>query len=44
LDPDGNNIEAVFHGPTERSATSVIVQPKALGSFALKVNEKLTKD
>jgi catechol 2,3-dioxygenase-like lactoylglutathione lyase family enzyme len=25
LDPDGNNIEAVYHGPTERSAPSVIV-------------------
>jgi catechol 2,3-dioxygenase-like lactoylglutathione lyase family enzyme len=23
LDPDGNNIEAVFHGPAERSAKSV---------------------
>jgi catechol 2,3-dioxygenase-like lactoylglutathione lyase family enzyme len=23
LDPDGNNVEAVFHGPTERSAASV---------------------
>jgi catechol 2,3-dioxygenase-like lactoylglutathione lyase family enzyme len=23
LDPDGNNIEAVFHGPAERSADSV---------------------
>lgn len=23
LDPDGNNIEAVFHGPAERSAASV---------------------
>ena len=23
LDPDGNNIEAVFHGPAERSAPSV---------------------
>ena len=23
LDPDGNNIEAVFHGPAERSAGSV---------------------
>ncbi len=27
LDPDGNNIEAVFHGPVERSAPSVIVTP-----------------
>ena len=25
LDPDGNNIEAVFHGPSERSAASVTV-------------------
>jgi catechol 2,3-dioxygenase-like lactoylglutathione lyase family enzyme len=24
LDPDGNNIEAVFHGPSERSAPSVV--------------------
>ena len=25
LDPDGNNIEAVFHGPVERSAHSVVL-------------------
>ncbi len=25
LDPDGNNIEAVFHGPARRSADSVVV-------------------
>ena len=25
LDPDGNNIEAVFHGPAKRSAASVVV-------------------
>ncbi|WP_171178496.1 VOC family protein [Ruegeria sp. HKCCD8929] len=25
LDPDGNNIEAVYHGPAERSAASVIL-------------------
>jgi catechol 2,3-dioxygenase-like lactoylglutathione lyase family enzyme len=25
LDPDGNNIEAVFHGPASRSALSVVV-------------------
>jgi catechol 2,3-dioxygenase-like lactoylglutathione lyase family enzyme len=25
LDPDGNNIEAVFHGPAQRSADSVVV-------------------
>jgi catechol 2,3-dioxygenase-like lactoylglutathione lyase family enzyme len=28
LDPDGNNIEAVFHGPSERSAQSVVFTPK----------------
>ena len=28
FDPDGNNIEAVFHGPTERSAESVVASPK----------------
>ena len=27
LDPDGNNVEAVFHGPTTRSAPSVVVRP-----------------
>jgi len=27
LDPDGNNIEAVFHGPASRSAESVVVTP-----------------
>lgn len=27
LDPDGNNIEAVYHGPTRRSAASVEVEP-----------------
>lgn len=25
LDPDGNNIEAVFHGPAQRSAESVVI-------------------
>lgn len=25
LDPDGNNIEAVHHGPAERSAESVVI-------------------
>jgi catechol 2,3-dioxygenase-like lactoylglutathione lyase family enzyme len=25
LDPDGNNIEAVFHGPARRSAASVVM-------------------
>ncbi|MEO7336733.1 MAG: VOC family protein [Caldimonas sp.] len=25
LDPDGNNIEAVFHGPATRSAPSVVI-------------------
>jgi catechol 2,3-dioxygenase-like lactoylglutathione lyase family enzyme len=28
FDPDGNSIEAVFHGPAERSATSVEITPK----------------
>ena len=27
LDPDGNNLEAVFHGSAERSAESVVVRP-----------------
>lgn len=27
LDPDGNNVEAVFHGPSRRSAESVVVEP-----------------
>jgi hypothetical protein len=27
LDPDGNNMEAVFHGPARRSAPSVLVGP-----------------
>jgi catechol 2,3-dioxygenase-like lactoylglutathione lyase family enzyme len=27
LDPDGNNVEAVFHGPAVRSAASVVVTP-----------------
>jgi catechol 2,3-dioxygenase-like lactoylglutathione lyase family enzyme len=27
LDPDGNNIEAVYHGPVRKSAESVIVTP-----------------
>jgi catechol 2,3-dioxygenase-like lactoylglutathione lyase family enzyme len=26
LDPDGNNIEAVFHGPSQRSAASVAIE------------------
>ena len=26
LDPDGNNIEAVFHGPVTRSAPSVVIE------------------
>ena len=29
FDPDGNNIEAVFHGPAQRSAESVVVTPAA---------------
>ena len=27
LDPDGNNVEAVYHGPSTRSAPSVLVTP-----------------
>ena len=27
LDPDGNNVEAVYHGPALRSADSVVVTP-----------------
>ncbi|NBJ13950.1 VOC family protein [Microvirga arsenatis] len=27
LDPDGHNIEAVHHGPVERSVTSVVFRP-----------------
>lgn len=27
LDPDGNNIEAVLHGPISRSASSVVLRP-----------------
>ena len=30
LDPDGNNVEAVYHGPTRRSAESVQVEPAAV--------------
>ena len=29
IDPDGNNVEAVFHGPTTCSAPSVVVRPAA---------------
>ena len=25
-DPDGNNVEAVFHGPAKRSAPSVVIE------------------
>lgn len=31
LDPDGNNIEAVFHGPFVASAESVVVRPASSG-------------
>ena len=27
LDPDGNNVEAVFHGPSQRSAEAVVITP-----------------
>ena len=26
FDPDGNNVEAVFHGPAKRSAASVVIE------------------
>jgi catechol 2,3-dioxygenase-like lactoylglutathione lyase family enzyme len=29
LDPDGNNVEAVFHGPVKRSAPAVVITPIA---------------
>ena len=29
LDPDGNNVEAVHHGPARRSAASVVVEPES---------------
>jgi catechol 2,3-dioxygenase-like lactoylglutathione lyase family enzyme len=32
LDPDGNNIEAVFHGPVQRSAESVRLEPLTDGA------------
>lgn len=28
FDPDGNNIEAVYHGPAQRSSASVILTPE----------------
>jgi catechol 2,3-dioxygenase-like lactoylglutathione lyase family enzyme len=28
FDPDGNNVEAVFHGPAKRSAPSVVFTPE----------------
>jgi len=28
-DPDGNNVEAVYHGPADVSAESIVVRPKA---------------
>lgn len=27
LDPDGHNVEAVFHGPSTRSAEAVVIKP-----------------
>jgi catechol 2,3-dioxygenase-like lactoylglutathione lyase family enzyme len=27
LDPDGNNVEAVYHGPSTRSAVSIEIEP-----------------
>jgi catechol 2,3-dioxygenase-like lactoylglutathione lyase family enzyme len=32
LDPDGNNIEAVYHGPARQSAESVVVTPREVGT------------
>ncbi|MEN3310961.1 MAG: hypothetical protein V7645_290 [Actinomycetota bacterium] len=29
LDPDGNNVEAVYHGPGKRSAPSVVIEARA---------------
>ena len=29
FDPDGNNVEAVFHGPFKRSAESVVYTPES---------------
>ena len=29
LDPDGNNVEAVYHGPVKRSAASVVIEAAA---------------
>jgi catechol 2,3-dioxygenase-like lactoylglutathione lyase family enzyme len=29
LDPDGNNIEVVFHGPSDRSAEDVVIRPRS---------------
>jgi catechol 2,3-dioxygenase-like lactoylglutathione lyase family enzyme len=29
LDPDGNNVEAVYHGPAERSADSILIRFRA---------------
>jgi catechol 2,3-dioxygenase-like lactoylglutathione lyase family enzyme len=29
FDPDGNNVEAVFHGPAQRSAASVVFTPES---------------
>jgi catechol 2,3-dioxygenase-like lactoylglutathione lyase family enzyme len=26
IDPDGNNVEAVYHGPGERSAASIVIR------------------
>jgi len=31
LDPDGNNVEAVYHGPARRSADDVVITPERNG-------------
>jgi catechol 2,3-dioxygenase-like lactoylglutathione lyase family enzyme len=33
LDPDGNNVEAVYHGPAKRSAPSVVIDAEAEDSL-----------
>lgn len=32
LDPDGSNVEAVYHGPVRRSADSITITPEAKGT------------
>lgn len=37
LDPDGNNIEAVYHGPFEASAESVVLRPAFADSSEISI-------